>query len=281
MVVKLTLPNLVEDELLFIDNVVEQRTKEPNKTFFRDYKQEWKRRITTYLNHKGDPTIVGESNMTPNKKKFINLYSSKNLDNVQTPIINKLRDRKLVYCPSCGEDGTPNTLDHYLPKDDYPEFSILSKNLFPMCDICQGKKSTNTINEEGERLFLHPYYDSFLEMQVVHLTISKPYESPSAFSLRVNNALTPKQSGVVDRHIKSLDISGRYQNYAKDQYFRLLKLVSASRDINKDTRELLLAFKMMAATKNINSWENIFYSGVVEDQELMDYLSHGELMPLR
>ncbi|MDQ7860344.1 HNH endonuclease [Peribacillus frigoritolerans] len=43
-------------------------------------------------------------------------------------------------CAYCGI-GDTNYMDHYLPKDDFPEYSIHSYNLVPCCSYCNEKKS--------------------------------------------------------------------------------------------------------------------------------------------
>ncbi|WP_431882095.1 HNH endonuclease [Micromonospora chalcea] len=57
----------------------------------------------------------------------------------------------------CGR-VTPTTIDHFLPKDKYPEFSLFVNNLVPVCPDCNRYKSTLTGSQEEGRFF-HAYYD--------------------------------------------------------------------------------------------------------------------------
>lgn len=50
-------------------------------------------------------------------------------------------------------------LDHYLPKEDFPEFAALSLNLVPACSVCNNKKRRDFRNERGEQAFIHAYLD--------------------------------------------------------------------------------------------------------------------------
>lgn len=61
-------------------------------------------------------------------------------------------------CPLCGI-GTVNTLDHFLPKMQFPIFSVAPNNLVPACTWCQGEKLEYYPTTEGEQL-LHPYFDN-------------------------------------------------------------------------------------------------------------------------
>jgi hypothetical protein len=279
MVVKLNIPQLVPDEDAFIDSVVEQRTVEPNKTYFNNYAGNWKLRVSEYLDNLGNPENIIDSTITTisDKNRFINLYGSKDDNYIQKPIIDSLRERELQFCPSCGEDGTPNTLDHYLPKKPYPEFSILSKNLFPMCDICQGEKGVKTVDDNGDKIFIHPYYDGFAENQIIELKISVPYQSPTNFKIEAVSGLSIDQQSLVNRHITELNLQQRYSKYFKNQYMRLLKLVSGIRGRNANVKDSIINFHDMEQMKATNSWGHIFYAGVLADNDLLEYLETGKL----
>ena len=54
-----------------------------------------------------------------------------------------------------------STLDHYLPKEQNPQFAIFSENLVPACSRCNTLKRDKIVDEGiGVRLFLHPYFDN-------------------------------------------------------------------------------------------------------------------------
>jgi 5-methylcytosine-specific restriction endonuclease McrA len=276
MVVRLNCPDA--DQNAFIDEVVEQRQGGANAQFFTDIKADWKTRVQAYLTASGNPSVIKPwPSVQLHAKKFQNLYLNPAEDSVQRPVLATLRSRELQLCPGCGEDGTPNTLDHYLPKQTYPEFSITACNLFPMCDICQGKKSTATVGAANERLFLHPYFDQFIDVQVLHLQIGQPYEAPASMTLTPRPGLGPEQTALVARHLKHLAISARYHHFFKDEYLRLLRLVRTIRQKGMDVVANLELFRENALNKSINSWGHVFYAGVLADPGLIDYLRQGQL----
>lgn len=62
-------------------------------------------------------------------------------------------------CPFCGGIGTPANLDHFLPKEHFPEFSVLPFNLVPACRDCNmGAKGARYATDELEQA-IHPYAD--------------------------------------------------------------------------------------------------------------------------
>lgn len=276
MVMRLPSPDLDHDT--FIDTVVEQREKGRNASFFTNVKNEWKQRVQLYLQARGDPSIIKPwTAVTPHSEKFKNLYLNPSENSIQRPMLDSLRSRELQLCPACGENGTPNTLDHYLPKDSYPEFSITAINLFPMCDICQGHKKTATVDETNQRLFLHPYFDEFLDIQALSLQIGHPYEAPASMTITPHPALEHAQQALVSRHLDHLAVSTRYHRYFKSEYLRLLRLVSNLRNTGQNVTVNLENFRNYARNKSINSWDHIFYDGVLADPTLMQYLCQGQL----
>lgn len=279
MVVRLACPTTDDDS--YIDSLVAQGQLDSEAAFFLTIKDEWKSRVQTYTAAHGDPCILKPwVKITPKKKILENLYSNQPpVHSVQKPILDSLRIKDLQFCPACGEDGTPNTLDHYLPKGKYPEFSVTSRNLFPMCDICQGKKLSKTVNEADQRLFVHPYFDDFTESSVVRLVIGRPFESPTSFSIEPHPALTVEQSALISRHLEELGISARYDKFFKAEYIRLKKLVSRARDKGQDVMERITTFHEYALDKSTNSWGAIFYQGVLDDADLMTFLENGQLPP--
>lgn len=276
MVVRLAPPD--SDNDAYIDGVVAQRQGGVNAGFFTNLAPEWKARVQAYKDASGAPCVLKPwPEVQDHAKKFHNLFLSPADDSFQAPVLQGLRSRKLQLCPACGEDGTPNTLDHYLPKNSYPEFSITACNLFPMCDICQGEKGTATVNATNERLFLHPYFDKFTDVQVFFLTIGRPFEAPHTISIEPHPCLEVAQHALVARHLYELGIGRRYNHFFKSEYIRLLKLVKSIRQKGLNVRSYLDTFCEHALHKSVNSWGHVFYTGIIADAALMDYLETGVL----
>lgn len=264
-------PNVNEMEL--IDKVVAERQAGKHAKYFNEIKDDWKLHVQSYIESKGNPEYVNPWFKTKGyKDTLINLYSKPQEGSVQKPILQTLRSRVLQLCPACGEDGTPNTLDHYLPKNIYPEFVITPLNLSPMCDICQGEKGDKILNDDDQRMFLHPYFDEFIEQQVVMLKISKPFEAPTTISVIAHPDLEAGEVSLVSRHLHELGITKRYHHYFRNQYIRLLRLVSDIRMRGLNVRQSLELFCANECNKSVNSWSHIFYNAVLANEELMIYL---------
>jgi hypothetical protein len=53
-----------------------------------------------------------------------------------------------------------DSLDHYLPRAVFPEFSMSSRNLVPICTVCNRDWKKQMWGGEKLRPFLHPYIDN-------------------------------------------------------------------------------------------------------------------------
>ena len=80
--------------------------------------------------------------------------------------IAKLRKSVLVedgiennFCPLC-EINLVNTMDHFIPQANYPLFAVHPRNLIPSCTNCNGHKSDNITDGNGNRKFWNAYLDT-------------------------------------------------------------------------------------------------------------------------
>ncbi len=60
---------------------------------------------------------------------------------------------------------TANEVDHFLPKNEYPEYSIFAKNLLPICSNCNKnrKKKFSTLYNGNIRKNFNLYFDDFVK----------------------------------------------------------------------------------------------------------------------
>ncbi|WP_425569038.1 HNH endonuclease, partial [Pseudonocardia xishanensis] len=80
-------------------------------------------------------------------------------------IRNELMAANGARCPLCA-NGTVATLDHYLPRASFPEFSILATNLVPCCERCNRIKGEKLKRADGAR-FLHAYFDRLPDAELL------------------------------------------------------------------------------------------------------------------
>lgn len=279
MVMTMTAPTVCSIKL--IDDIIAERQKGKNAAFFNGISLDWRDRVRDYINACGVPaTIPTWPEVEHKKTSFLNLYLSPKDGSVQGKILTAMRQHGLTLCPSCGEDGAPNTLDHYLPKGKYPHFCVTPMNLFPMCDACQDEKKEKTHDAATARFFLHPYFDVFVANRVLELRISPPFDVPT-FDLVPVGALLPSEAALIEAHVRELNIIARYAHFFKTEYQRLFRLVEGLREAKMDISTNLSAFRKSRALPTPNSWQCVFYDGVLSNPGLMNHLQNGVFPPYR
>jgi hypothetical protein len=73
-------------------------------------------------------------------------------------------------CPFCGR-APASSLDHYLPKSTFSCYSVLARNLVPICDRCNRNKS-NTRGLSQTLRFFHPYYDEIPSHRILRAAVT-------------------------------------------------------------------------------------------------------------
>lgn len=255
--------------------------------FYNKIQTDWKVNINLYIKHEGDPSYVKGLNLLnytstaaeakARKKSLINLYKPKKGELLHGVLHKMRRKHGLINCPSCGEAGTPETLDHYLPKDEFPEFSILLLNLVPMCSRCQEAKGTKFETDKGLKKFIHPYFDQ-INTPLYKVIFSTPYSHPK-FSIQVNPRIDPSLKSLVFEHIEGLNLHIRFKRFCNTKYIHLLKIAKKHRLSNTQNKiRAGLEFTLgNEEEKAINCWEAIFYRSVLEDENLLIFLENSKL----
>lgn len=115
-------------------------------------------------------------------------------------------------CPFCGVSES-GTLDHYLPKELYPEFSIFALNLVPSCAKCNTRKRTLIVDEDTDvRLFLHPYFDDIPNQPFLTVRVGlRQGALLLEFRVRQPAGMSQARYFQLRSHFKQLDLADRYR----------------------------------------------------------------------
>lgn len=169
-------------------------------------------------------------------------------------------------CPFCGGIGQPYTLDHYLPKANYPQFSVLPLNLVPSCRDCNTGKGTSVALASGQQV-LHPYFEEncfylekWITAKIIHsapITIEFYVDPPNAWSS------TFKERTVA--HFNSFDLSSRFSVQVGDEIAMLNH--QRSTIMSNYTTEIFKQYlnSVVEGAPFINHWRAVMYSGLLAD----------------
>ena len=223
------------------------------------------------------PEVGGlvEATLTATQKEaLVHAYT------VETEPMTKLRGDLLnrisvARCPFCGISES-STLDHYLPKERYPEFSVFAKNLVPCCAVCNTRKK-NRILEAGTdiRMFLHPCFDvipasEFLAVRVRMdadaLIVTYRLMRPAGMTLRTFRHL--------QSHFTELDLADRYRRMGLEhlggQYPALKRAYGQGEDAERVAAKLLEGAEDFKEVFGPNYWLVKLYQALATNDEFCD-----------
>ncbi|ENM5797471.1 hypothetical protein NTH31_001422 [Vibrio mimicus] len=117
-----------------------------------------------YINSVGNAWRVSNTNLS-DKLRIALIKHYKQPPKI-VDFLEALRKSSPESCPMCG-GFKPSTLDHVLPKEDFPVWSIFSKNLVPACS-CNSVRGTALKGAPVTRArVLHPYFDDCLSERLL------------------------------------------------------------------------------------------------------------------
>lgn len=165
-------------------------------------------------------------------------------------------------CPYCNQ-RVVSTLDHYLPKADYSQYTVTPINLVPSCKDCNNDSGSRIINNISDQV-LHPYFDNF-DMIIWLKCRIKSNTNPIVIEYFVNpyEPLISSDISRINKHFEIFGLSLLYSTHAGVEIGNIAK--SMKRQINSDSRKLLLrqyADDRRDVTKN--NWQAALYEALSE-----------------
>lgn len=178
-------------------------------------------------------------------------------------------------CPFCGI-GEASTLDHYLPKEENPQFAVLSKNLVPCCSVCNTRKSDMLLDKATSvRCFLHPYYDEVPDARFVVVDIVL---HPAAIGLVFNVTRPTTMAEPTFEHLKShfrrLRLADRYRimslEHLRDRRRALARFYGPEKDGQRVARELMTDANDYEQEHGPNHWRAVLYRTLAGNASFCD-----------
>lgn len=156
------------------------------------------------------------------------VYRSKTIKDIKSAI-EALQESSIRYtCQYCGLDAT-GTLDHYLPKEEFPVFSVNPINLVPCCSNCNSYKSKQWLIN-GDRIFINPYLDILPVQQYLFCDVfeDKNKDFNFKFYLKESDGLNPDFVSRLHRHFERLHLFDRMRKASIAHVSEFLHLIRRS-----------------------------------------------------
>ena len=182
---------------------------------------------------------------------------------------------KCLYC----ELSEADTLDHYINKAEYPEFSIFTDNLIPCCSKCNRKKQA--WKNGDKRLIFNNYFDNLVTDEYLFVDIGFSKDIPFIKDVRLDfNGVKAEQEQIelIKRHFDELDLIERYKKPARSSLNKLVESIKnkkkrrklSTEDIIEDIESEIDTFEDCFGK---NHWEAAVYKGVLKNNDLLVWLS--------
>lgn len=183
-----------------------------------------------------------------------------------------LKRISVARCPSCGISES-STLDHYLPKEQYPEFSVFPKNLVPSCAVCNTRKRDRILDEgTNVRMFLHPCYDAIPDtaflavrarIEADALILSYRLTQPVGMALQTFQHLRS--------HFNELDLADRYRRMGLEhlggQYPALRRAYGSGEDARRVAKKLVEGAEDFEQASGRNYWLAKLYRALAANDD--------------
>lgn len=173
-------------------------------------------------------------------------------------------------CPLCGQ-RTVSTLDHFLPKSDFPSLVVLPLNLIPACSDCNKAKLDN-VPSQGSEQTLHPYYDDVAHEQWLFAEVKESNPGCIVFYTSYVDVYDEVLNERIKFHFKELELGGLYMSNANSTVteiqFRLKKLHEKG---GKMAVKAYLEEEEESRRENhVNSWHTAAYQAMMNSDWFCD-----------
>ncbi|SDA25273.1 hypothetical protein SAMN03159355_03109 [Pseudomonas sp. NFPP10] len=230
-----------------------------NRYLFSEAEHKLKIAYCTYISMEGSTEIL-PIKLSNEQIDFLRRAYSSRAKKYRLDWIDRLYMNKLLSCPMCGGEG-PRTIDHYLPKEWYPEFAVLSYNLIPSCGTCNSKRGSYNHPQQPHPV-LHPYFDAdILSALIIYIDLSITTNVPN-FTLMFNSyAFSPINQNRVAAHIRTcVDMTAfRSKCYGFMTEYRIAEKYNDQNHLNS---YLSMRLEILEHGGNQNCWESALIRGI-------------------
>lgn len=187
-------------------------------------------------------------------------------------IYDQLRLAANGRCPLCSH-GDPKTIDHYLTKKDFPEFSILPINLVPSCSDCNKKKFTHVAVGALDQ-YLHPYYDKIESYRWLEASLTYAVNNSPTIKFFIHKDLR-MSNDIFSRmkfQFRQLGLNSLYSKQASNEISGMrpcLENLHAAGG-KDEVRALLVSMASSKTQHDKNSWQAATYRCVSVDEQFCD-----------
>lgn len=215
------------------------------------------------------------------KKGLRNCYSvkTKAIDELKEKVFKNNSIELKGLCPYCNI-LKPTTIDHFLPKEEFPEFSVLGLNLFPCCTTCNSKKGEywKDFDRSAKTILgiLNFFQTDLSNIVVLKLDVNFQNNIPLfKFKLDSPEEISNSIYQTINLHFKRLNLLERYEEEVPSEISELvaqLRVHCKKKSKTKIKKRIKKDAARMAETYGINYWKTVIRVTIYNDDTLFNYV---------
>lgn len=240
--------------------------------YWKPHEASWIAAYRLYQENCGSPFAVAAINFGPGvgERQYALYDSRKNSGELR-----RMRKKAgLKSCPVCGSPVT-GSLDHYLPRHLYREFSIMRANLIPACIHCNSGAKGTTVHGDYPNRFIHPYFDEWAADNLWYVEIVPPYKA-AMFLPKPSPELLEPQRQIVAFHLEN--VLGTQFDLSMATHWSSLPGQIKLRDNELTTvsvvAQLQLELRVALHAGGNNCWLAALLRGILSDPDSIEHLRH-------
>jgi hypothetical protein len=201
-------------------------------------------------------------------------YSAKAFVDLRTELTTTENGRE-VHCQYCTL-GITNTFDHFVPQEEFAEFTIHPRNLHCCCSQCNSKKS-NFWRDNDKTLFLNLYKDILPEDQYLFAIIKVDDKAVTVeFKLENNTSIDTDMFALIETHYNKMNLFERFIEVSDGVISRFLSDLKAFDEPILSVNSLKVVKKQIESERNAmgrNYWQSILKLALLECEDFMNLLN--------
>lgn len=268
----------------------------PNRNFVAQNESLVRDAYERYLNHINPCTLEEVSPVWPIKKEdtpktkvqkmndrkmMRGLYESKEVfKDAHWEAVKVQNGNVDLICPICGIKECYH-LDHYIPREEMPEFSVFTPNLIPLCYDCNEEKKAAWLNGNNERIIFNAFYDEVPDKQLCDCEISIDATGQPQAVLKPSAQLD--ENNAVDRRvlttIEQLKLLPRWQKECNNKFRAAIASMkrqykyNARKELNEYWEDLCSMFQDCKNDSTLSSFIDVaMYEAIINSDKLKAWL---------
>jgi 5-methylcytosine-specific restriction endonuclease McrA len=200
-------------------------------------------------------------------------YKSSRLQKLKIQLTTMELNKALNTCQCCtiGEVGS---FDHLVPKEEFPEFSVNPKNLFPACQKCNSYKH-QAWRQGGVRTFLNLFLDELPTVQYLfaNLNVDATGLVTVAFELRNVNGVSAQMFALLQSHFINLRLLQRFKEHSDTVIVPIVNSIKSGK-VNLTKPQIIAQIKATSIANQAffgaNYWKSILEIALADSQPFID-----------